>query len=963
MQSHLCFNSEKTKTFSMLIFTHNKSFFSIIFLFCFLFPYTETSAQFRKNDLYSNDSLFTIPLYETPRLNNDSLVRMYDTYSKFTPSVLAELCEINISTKRDGNWIKNADNSHSWFVRVKSVTAFNLSFIVENIALQKGSFFYVLNTKQKICNGPYSSKNADQDSSMYIEPIPGDDLILELDVPAYNDRSKNNITIKKVGHDFRDFYNESKKRGTTESCEHDINCGIGLDWQKEKRAIVKYTYPFGTKIYGCTGTLINNTSNNEIPYIITANHCIKDAKTASQAVFYFNYENSSCGKTDANLTHSLSGSQLIATSKDTSANLDFTLLRLNKSVPSTFLPYFVGWTLKKDPDSKVVTLHHPNGEPLKISYDKDLIKYGSYPYATDGYMFNCHWQILEWDTGVTEPRSSGCPLFNSKHQLIGTLTGGDAKCGSPYNDFFEKFYISWDYFADTTNQLKYWLDPLHNGVTECSSFDPIVGNGNPITNVSSDEELKIYNFNKRAKGFWTGYNEPGLKKCADKYTGIKNQYIYAIRFPIQVFKKTADLHNLTLTIWTGINHPDSILFEQTLSIDSITNGYYTLRLKNRIKTGSDYFIGFDFSNITISDSICLFTTKNRTNKSNSLYYFYRNQWIQSINLGLYSSLGIEVYATDNISPTQTIEFIPEKLKRITFNTIDTLQTNELFKTDSIVNFDYNNWLLLQRLTDDKGYWTGSNSVDINQYAEKINSLKKSYISGLKFAIAKNTITDSTILLSVLLKSDLQKPDSVYLSKEIKAINLKENYNYVLKFKQPIFIDSSFYIVLNTENIPKTDTFAVYMGTPKDVKNSSHSFYFSNQKWTNYSVYNIVETICFGAQTWYSPFVFDKDSEDYRYVITNKIRPTNEIFKKFYIYPNPSSGQNREISINFGYTKVKTVFIDFTDILGRKINTTISSITDNNSVIIPTQQFSPGIYYMKMTIDGTVYSTVPLIILH
>ena len=66
----------------MLICTHNKSFFSIIFLFCLLIPNTETYAQFRKNDLYSNDSLFTIPLYETPRLNNDSLVRIYDKYSK-----------------------------------------------------------------------------------------------------------------------------------------------------------------------------------------------------------------------------------------------------------------------------------------------------------------------------------------------------------------------------------------------------------------------------------------------------------------------------------------------------------------------------------------------------------------------------------------------------------------------------------------------------------------------------------------------------------------------------------------------------------------------------------------------------------------------------------------------------------------------------------------------------------------
>ena len=81
------------------------------------------------------------------------------------------------------------------------------------------------------------------------------------------------------------------------------------------------------------------------------------------------------------------------------------------------------------------------------------------------------WRIEQWDVGVTEGGSSGAPLFNENKHIVGNLTGGDAYCGYPYNDYFSKFHLDWDYYPQQERQLKYWLDSLGTGQTSLEGFD------------------------------------------------------------------------------------------------------------------------------------------------------------------------------------------------------------------------------------------------------------------------------------------------------------------------------------------------------------------------------------------------------------------------------------------------------------------------------------------------------------
>jgi len=925
---------------------------------------TTLKSQSIKDDLFSNKLNFATIIM--PPLNNDSLINYFDGQSKNSPYVFAQLFHQDIKTNKAGTWIKKKE-SLSWICKIESKTAYSLNFTVENIAIPKESSLYVLSLKNKLILGPYHSKSFTNDSTLFIEPIPGEEVVFELDLPLNSDTTKNYFTITKIGHDFRNFYKESSStRGVAGSCEHDINCGIGLDWQIEKRSIVKYIFNTTLGTESCTGTLINNTTNNELPYILTANHCIKDNKTASTAIFYFNYENSKCGISDAiSNSYSISGSTLMATSKDTvNSRLDFTLLRLKITPPKSISPYYSGWSLKTNIVNNVVCIHHPKGDAKKISYENDYIKNGS--FTDNGYLNDTHWQIAKWDTGVTEGGSSGSPLFNSNHQIIGDLSGGIAACGNPINDFFEKLYKSWDFFPDSSNQLKYWLDPLNLGVTECNGYDPLLGSDNPITNIKFDEELITYNFGKSYQGGWTGYNEPQLKQCADRFSGIKNQYIYAIKFPIQLLNKTTDISKIKLKIWNGIDKPDSLLFEQNLSKDSLITGkYYCLRLKNRIKAGSDFYIGFDFTNINKLDSISLFTAKTRSNKSNSLYYYYKNQWVDAKDLGFYSSLGIEVYVTDNISPAKILSNLPEKLISIPLNKTDSLITKELFHTDSLCNYSENNWLQLHYLKEEEGIWSGTNSYNMSQFAEKYTIGENRYLSGIKIAVAKNTITSSSSKLKLSIMTGNEFPDSTLYSEEINTNELKPSFYNVIKFANPLWIDSTFFVVLNTESILYPDTFAMYMGDPinTDPKNNKHSFFKSTNDWLNYSMYDIPENLGLSIETNYSKYVFDTNASNYNYVIKNFIKPSNIIFKSFFIYPNPTTNKTKSITLNFGNYFTTNYHITIYDVFGRVVSNPSPTLDYGNKVKIPIDDLSPTVYFVKVTIDNVQFKPVQLIIIH
>lgn len=133
-----------------------------------------------------------------------------------------------------------------------------------------------------------------------------------------------------------------------------INCPSDTDWQNEKHSVCKITFRNTDGCYICRGFLVNNVRKDEIPCLMSANHCINTSFSATTAIAYFNYENTECFSNDASALQTLSGAKLLSTSYYS----DFTLLVLNKIPPLDYKAYMTGWDATNRKPNSGTGIHH-----------------------------------------------------------------------------------------------------------------------------------------------------------------------------------------------------------------------------------------------------------------------------------------------------------------------------------------------------------------------------------------------------------------------------------------------------------------------------------------------------------------------------------------------------------------------------------------------------------------------------
>lgn len=247
-----------------------------------------------------------------------------------------------------------------------------------------------------------------------------------------------------------------------------VNCGDGQDWQKEKKAIALIIYTWGNSTGYWSGSLINSTNLNREPFFLTADHCIsyygKDAINdpyLDYAVFHWNYEVSGCDNGIIEPSYySTSGATILA-NNDIS---DFALLQLTEDPKnlSDYTPYYLGWDRSGQSGQPGVCIHHPMGDVKKIATaafqpqtDHLLGEVGLYYWSTA-------WGSTPSGHGLVASGSSGAPLLNAAHKVIGQLYGGLCSCEFPNAySYFGKFDLSWTGNGNYNIQrrLNCWLDP------------------------------------------------------------------------------------------------------------------------------------------------------------------------------------------------------------------------------------------------------------------------------------------------------------------------------------------------------------------------------------------------------------------------------------------------------------------------------------------------------------------------
>ena len=397
---------------------------------------------------------------------------------------------VALSPENHGSW-QYFKQHRIWKVHVISPGAYSLGLVFGSYQLEEGVKLFVYDPDQEHIRGAYTSGNNKDSGVLAIGHTPGQELIIEMQVPA-NMENYGALHIESISHAFLDLQSSPTDHdcpageiGCSYACEIDVNCEEGLGWQLSKKSVVRIY----TSTQYCTGVLVNNTIYDGTPYLLTTEHCINKSYYSDRSVFAFNYENGSCFGNDASPSMSISGSDVISVGD----SIDFSLVKLSEQPPDAFDVYYAGWELSNDQTPWSSAIHHPWGDTKKISFDFDPpatpSNINDVPSDLRDYYFFTFWWIKEWDIGSTERGSSGSPLFNADKRVIGLLSGGTAACGDSIgydetsnrtiynkgpnrNDFYTKLNVAWDYNGDTGSSLKPWLDPVNSGVTMLGGYHP-----------------------------------------------------------------------------------------------------------------------------------------------------------------------------------------------------------------------------------------------------------------------------------------------------------------------------------------------------------------------------------------------------------------------------------------------------------------------------------------------------------
>ena len=618
---------------------------------------------------------FDADLVVMPAVDNQKMRNMYSVtnQNRLKSFHFAHSFDVSLTAKNSGKWYTDGE-VNIWQLRIRSSGAYSLNLILDQYNLPENARLFLISAKTGEIKGAYTSANNSDAQVFAIEPLEGDELLVQYEEPV-NPVFPGNFRIIKVAHDFIGITGDHRPLGSSGACNVNVNCdpvpGTG-----EIRDAVCRVFVAGTDL--CTGTLVNNTGLDGTPYLLTAFHCFfinNKIPTSSElemlaqsSIFLFNYESPYCSSFDGDVSRSLSGS----TMKASFDSLDFALVRLNTVPLYNYRPYLVGWNRKNTPPASSVSIHHPLGDIKKVATDKDAAVTGTF---SSSYFKNGFWHVLKWENGVTEDGSSGGPLFDQNKQLVGTLTGGAANCTSPTNDYFEKFALAWDHRKETSKQLKVWLDPQNSNVEKLNGMSLYSGKDlcKPNTNFKDNDTYAAVPMlsGLTKKGYWSGSNTAGFTEFAEQYKFSNNCIVQGVTLGIARLKINPVYANsfIKVQVYQGINKPETLLYSESFDMHKFWNDAMNyLPFKSPVKTVGIFFVSYNISQMHEGDTLVVYMANRKADFTNSFYLKNQAGWsaYNSHNdYGYGSALLTELIACNIDDPT-SIEELKKDLTEARF---------------------------------------------------------------------------------------------------------------------------------------------------------------------------------------------------------------------------------------------------------------------------------------------------------
>ncbi len=361
-----------------------------------------------------------------------------------------------------------------------SKDALTMNVYFQEFELGPGEYVHVYDSEGKFYDGAYTSLNNQPDRMLSTLPIPATKITVEFFKPDFSNYNSKLVIghviqgYRQVAQHFVDALHMAKGLNDSGNCNYDTGCselpgnpfGTPGEWN-DQIASVALMLINGSSI--CSGALVNNTANDGTPYFLSANHCGTNNGGARSFLFGYESPNAVCAST-ANSSNGPTTAQMNgATLRASNSGSDVALWEFNNAIPSSYNVYFAGWDNSGATPTEITGIHHPSGDVKKICREEDS------PYFDTAGGAQVWW-IDDWEWGVTEPGSSGSPIFDQNKRIVGQLYGGLAACSGTVNngtyDYYGRFDVSWDNSSSASSRLSDWLDPVGLNPTSIDGYNP-----------------------------------------------------------------------------------------------------------------------------------------------------------------------------------------------------------------------------------------------------------------------------------------------------------------------------------------------------------------------------------------------------------------------------------------------------------------------------------------------------------
>ena len=388
---------------------------------------------------------------------------------------------VNLTPANSGTWDELANGDLVWRLRIESKGALSLNFGIDQYRMPDGGRLLLYpaglnrNADPKLIRAFTSADNKPH-GRLWTPIVNGDVAVLEVVVPKAK-AGELKLRVSSVNHDYVGFARLASRSlvqpsGISGSCNIDVVCPAGDDWRDQIRSVGAYS-KLGT--LWCSGSLVNNTANDQKMYFLTAHHCgMATSAEAASIVVYWNYQNSTCRTPGSAASGqdgdgSMAQNQTGSVARATFAGSDFTLLELDTPANPDFNLYWAGWDRRDTTFPGATGIHHPRVAEKRITHSSNPLEISGY-FATGTDHLHVFWNM----PGTTEGGSSGSPLYSPDNRVIGQLHGGLASCsttGADHSDYYGRVFTSWTGGGTAATRLSDWLDPSGTGAGFIDGLD------------------------------------------------------------------------------------------------------------------------------------------------------------------------------------------------------------------------------------------------------------------------------------------------------------------------------------------------------------------------------------------------------------------------------------------------------------------------------------------------------------